>query len=559
MGPEKLLKMDLSADCDDIQNSAVKEDVSDVVKVIRFVEKSGLALSKVARAMSFKELKQIKKSGACLKKKHFKVVTIPLQPHETKRMWKNWKKLASKTKMSQESLLTAIKSMRDAGADHVEHLLKVGVFLGQKIEANRHPEQYVKHVVSKKGSASMIPSLSISSSKNSLVLSNVYKKKVEKLETDKSDVDKLVRTALETELRTHPVCVKVYLSDLKREAELKAKYPGLKIGRYSTCKGGDQSKVLKAWKKLLLKSGISDSTKAIAELAKIRLDKNSTKKKWKLVVIGSYLGRKLVLSHGEYRHPVDVLNYTLSSLEVPSKTSKRAYSQKEDKIILGEVAKTGDNHQTFDRIRELINRPKIAHIRRRYQILLKKNNNNKGKESEKVVKLPRIWSSDESCALIDCLMPNDSDRTTESIEAIKLHDIRKSGADKILAPRSLQSISNHWTFKLKPLLLRYHHGCHDEPWQASFLQYVIDNKIESVKSLNHKDVNANFPGLGASVISKFLADIRLRRAHGDAKTNNPVHVTAKRVIEYYREEDLKSDDKNDYSDLVVDHYCRGRY
>merc|ERR1739848_264182 len=95
--------------------------------------------------------------------------------------------------------------------------------------------------------------------------------------------------------------------------------------------------------------------------------------------------------------------------------------------------------------------------------------------------------------------------------------------------RTATAISCHWIQNLGPLLLQYHQGTINTPWKYFALQYIYENKLESVSDLKKHmtEINKSFPWLDALSITACYKSFY--------NSKNPFYEEAKTIMEKFKD------------------------
>ena len=190
---------------------------------------------------------------------------------------------------------------------------------------------------------------------------------------------------------------------LASRARIKTRFPKFYQGRFTA---EEDSIIYDNWNQLCQKCNISDPQKFHNYLCTKSNFTNSFERRHRNV-IGCYLGQGLVV----LRHASDVFFHAIQILN-PLRTG--TFTTDEDTIILDEVAKRGDNNETWKAIALLLNRDVSANgfssIRRRYRRCLMVKRQKTG-----------IWKLDEDRMLLESLF-KDRERTIETINSMTISD-----------------------------------------------------------------------------------------------------------------------------------------
>jgi hypothetical protein len=70
--------------------------------------------------------------------------------------------------------------------------------------------------------------------------------------------------------------------------------------------------------------------------------------------------------------------------------------------------------------------------------------------------------------------------------------------------RSLQSVSEHWNYKIKPTLLAYHSGRLHKQWRLKFLKYLVKKRIKSSQEADWAEAKVLFPDQNRMTMSDVM-------------------------------------------------------
>jgi len=141
------------------------------------------------------------------------------------------------------------------------------------------------------------------------------------------------------------------------------------------------------------------------------------------------------------------------------------------------VREGGRNNATFDKLSKILKR-RSRNIYEHYRLISKGNH------------LAGKWSFVEEKTLLTLLFNNKANSDFDFIESLSSRDL-KPIAEKL--SRSLASVYDHWSKKVKPILLSYHNGRLHKKWKYKFLSYLIELRIKSVQEIDWDDAKVLFP------------------------------------------------------------------
>ena len=146
-------------------------------------------------------------------------------------------------------------------------------------------------------------------------------------------------------------------------------------------------------------------------------------------------------------------------------------------MILNFVTKFGVNITMWKMLADELDRDPHS-LRSRYLSTLKNREHVTGK-----------WSieEDETCLQILFKGKNCDPDLIESITYRELQPVAEE------LDRQVNSISHHWEYRIKPVLLQYHHMCLFTNFKPPFFYYLIQQKIRAVQEIDWVDVKRHFP------------------------------------------------------------------
>ena len=320
-----------------------------------------------------------------------------------------------------------------------------------------------------------------------------------------------------------------HLSNRDSTRKIRNDIPNLTWGRFTL----DEDEVIKDnWKKLCSLCKIDDQEAFFEKVFSPDRYKTFAEKKQRNV-IACYLGQGLqVVRHASnvYHHAADVLNPDL----YPS--THRPYSPEDNKSILDEVKKSGDNKATWKRLSRRLNRTSLVHtwvwphIRDRYRDNLKVTGHKRGK-----------WTSDEDVILIEYLFKEKPLRieTIDSIQYSKLKNLRYELNRKPL------SIHNRYRRIIQPTLKAYHLGLLNKNWRYDFLKYIVQQDVKYVKQIQWKEGLKLFPAQTTISLSHELRHFN----------QHDLSASIKPHLDTFMNRDDYTDDQKGYRSKIVSVYC----
>jgi hypothetical protein len=390
--------------------------------------------------------------------------------------------------------LSAIQRIKGEKKEVKWKLTVIGSYLSQDFDYVRHSGQIVKHLlkgqrfIDTSGEPYWNTDIQAKSYIELVSLKSTFHQHIGDLRPLESEMDKIVMYILLKNVQTFYLNLIVTASQLREDPSIRQKYPKIKFGRFTSCKGGEKEVTSKAWSRLMIKAKIKEHQKVSEDILELksRRGTGSTASKWRLVVIGSYLSRSLPT----IRHAVEVLTVTLNSIY--PKHNIGSFTIEEDELILKEVEKHGAIPDTWHTLRIKLNRLNRTRIARRYEIIANRNCKKSGH-----------WNLIECKSLIDCIFPKANLKTVEYINNITARDIINSGAFMCIN-RTDSSIRKHWETFLKSILLRFHYGRLSTPWKYKFLKYLVKNQIMGQQEINFDQVTNIFPGIVSGLVGSWV-------------------------------------------------------
>jgi hypothetical protein len=368
------------------------------------------------------------------------------------------------------------------------HFKPTNTELSQDFDTVRHSGQIVKHLCNDQRFVDTSGDIQAKSYIKLVSLNSTFHQHIGDLRPLENEMDKIVLYIFSKKVQTLYLNLIMTLSQLRGDLSIKQKYPMIKIGRFTSCKGGEKEVTSKAWERLMIKSKIKEPQKVAAEIMALK-SRRGMASKWRLIVIGSYLSRSLPT----IRHAIEVLTVTLNTIY--PKHNIGTFTIEEDELILNEVEQHGAIPDTWQGLCIKLNRSNQQVIFRRYETIASRKSKKSGH-----------WSLIECKALIDCIFPNANLKTVEYINNITVRDIINSGTLKCIN-RTEPQIRKHWESFLKSILLRFHYGRLSTPWKYKFLKYLVRNKIMGQQEINWDQVSIKFPGIVCAVVASWVPSL----------------------------------------------------
>jgi hypothetical protein len=364
-------------------------------------------------------------------------------------------------------------------------------------------------------------------------VSEAFDEFIQRWNSTHSELDKAVEYILEKNPLIRCISLQVSLSSLRGMNEKTLnKFPELKIGSFTTFKGGEKDLIDDQWHCLNEGANLFEDTfkEELSLYLKIRRGSISYEYKWKALVIGTFLGGKLT----KIRHAQDVVECFMRKLILSGK-----FSVEEDATMMDYVKAHGFTNETLKVLAVKFNR-NVTTIRTHYNRISNKGNTG-------------AWSLNEETAMVDALFPNITTKNIAYIKLVKVCQINEAGILQIIQ-RPIQAIYHHWVTVLCPILIRFHCGLLYQPWRPQVLQYIIDNQIQSNQDIDLEEIEQIAPGISLGCIGQLMTQIALKT---DLQ-KMPFYLIAKSRIERYinpiRARSSSTDKK---IEAIISHYSKG--
>ena len=194
-------------------------------------------------------------------------------------------------------------------------------------------------------------------------------------------------------------------------------------------------------------------------------------------VLGCYLGQNLP----NVRAATSIFHFACKSILTQSKGK---YTKQEDDVILDFVTKFGVNKTMWKMLADELDRDPPS-LRSRYLNTLKSREHVTGK-----------WfiEEDETCLQILFKGKNCDPDLIESITYRELQPVAQE------LGRQVGPVTHHWDYRLKPVLLAYHHMCLFTNFKPPFFYYLIKQKIRVVQEIDWDKVKKRFPSQTTTVL-----------------------------------------------------------
>ena len=305
---------------------------------------------------------------------------------------------------------------------------------------------------------------------------------------------------------------------------IKKKY-GLQYGRFTP----NEDEVIKnKWNGLCGDCGIKNPMDLSRELL-MNVNSEDPLERKKLNVIGCYLDPDLKKA----RHATEVVHRAIyiSNYFVSGK-----FKPEEDKIILQEVQRNGNNIEVYKDLCLKLNRNPMRWValRRRYETLIQRKDFNSGK-----------WTIDEDKFMIETLFMN-KEPGIDALHSIKYSDYKNIQQIK----RRPKGAQDRYERYIKPILLKYHYGKLGCNSKYDFMRYVVENKITSVKEIQWKKVLQLFPCETRSSLNHVVDPIF--RCHKKSPLDH-LYLVLQEYLNNYDEKHL-TEDQIEYQSNIVGIY-----
>ena len=327
------------------------------------------------------------------------------------------------------------------------------------------------------------------------------------------------------------------ITSVRRIATKKSKI--LQVGRFTPY---EEEEIIKKWNGLCSDCGIENPLHLLNEL-KMKVSSKDRLERKQLNVIGCYLDPDLKKA----RHATEVVYRAIFLL---NKFVTGKFKPEEDKIILQEVERKGDNAEVFKDLCLMLNRNPIRWdtVRIRYICLLQSKDLKFG-----------TWTIDEDKFIIEKLFMN-KELEIATINLIGFSDYKNFQEIK----RNAKQVRAHYEGYIKPILLSYHYGKLDYNWKYDFLCYVVENKFTSVKEISWKEVLKLLPYQTRESMNNLLTlvfqrqnSLRLTLDHSlgrRARTQGEnLYLVVQREINDYKE-NVPTQDEIEYRSQIVKMY-----
>ena len=304
---------------------------------------------------------------------------------------------------------------------------------------------------------------------------------------------------------------------------IKKKSKKIQFGRFTP---QEDELIKRKWNDLCSHCGIEKPEDLLREL-EIKVSSKDRLERKQLNVMGCYLDPDLKKA----RHATEVVHraiYILNSFV----TGK--YTPEEDKIILDEVERNGDDIAVFKDLCLKLNRNPIwwKSVRTRYKYLLQRKDLKFGK-----------WTIDEDKFVIEQLFMN-KELGIDTINSI-VHSDHKSFQE---IKRNANQVQTHYEAYIKPILLSYYYGKMDYNWKYDFLCYVVENKITSVKEIQWNEVVKLFPYQTRQ--SMHIAQMHIFQQHSPL---DDLYLVVQEKLSNYKEK-YPTEEEIEYRSQIVEIY-----
>ena len=247
-------------------------------------------------------------------------------------------------------------------------------------------------------------------------------------------------------------------------------------------------------------------------------------------VLGCYLGRDLPF----VRHCADIFHRAVIVI-YPWKTG--TFDKSEDEVILKAVDKGGRNKETFDKLSKILRR-RAYNIYDHYNVIAVENHS------------AGNWSFAEDKTLLTELFKNKANSDVDFIESLSIQDL-KPIAEKL--SRSLKSVNERWTRKMKPILLSYHNGRLHQNWKYKFLNYLIERRIKWAQEVDWTEAKLLFPDQNTALMGFVMSHIVLKN-----KALPIYKVIRNRLPAFKRRDQFNSEKSRKYREDIVHDYNKVR-
>jgi len=242
-----------------------------------------------------------------------------------------------------------------------------------------------------------------------------------------------------------------------------------KMGRFTK---GETEMIQENWARLIAINNIHKPDELLEGLENIPLLNTSILERKLRCVVGIYLSQGL----GRERHYADVFTYAIQILKTQN---KGPFTPEEDRIIIEEIKKNGDLPSTWKEICLMLKRNVkfYCNIHNRYKNVLS------------VSKKSGSWAFEEDKLLLEHLFQGCGILSIDKVKSIKSEDFNNIKHIN----RPLKNISEHWSERIKPILLSYHCGTLRTYSRRKFLSYIMKTGIEYTQDINWEEVLKHFP------------------------------------------------------------------
>ena len=340
-----------------------------------------------------------------------------------------------------------------------------------------------------------------------------------------SELEKMVKYILSKNIRINDWNMKYSQYNSVISMGARRKKSGVNYCRFTP---HEDDVIKNKWDDLCCDCGIENSIDLSRKLLTNVNSKNVLERKI-LNVIGCYLDPDLK----KERHATEVIHRAICILN-NFVTGK--FKSKEDKIILQEVQRNGDNTEVYKDLCMKLNRNPIQWhaLRIRYETLIYDKDFNFGK-----------WTIDEDKFIIDTLFMN-KELGISGIHSINYSDYKNFQQIK----RKPSQVKPHYEIFIKPILLKYHYGKLGYNSKYDFMRYVVENKIKSVKEIQWKEVLKLFP---YETVHSLTHDVTSIFRYHKKSPLDDLYLVFQEYIKCH-DEKQPSEDKIEYQNNIVEIY-----
>jgi hypothetical protein len=331
-----------------------------------------------------------------------------------------------------------------------------------------------------------------------------------------SEVDRVVKYILDIDISVRFVSVKFStfthnnIYNCKRVANhIIENCPGLKFNRFSTSSKGDDGKIKENWENLIECARINDSLQCIQAFKE--LDEGERSNLLRQNVLGCFLAQGMA----DIRHPLNVFSRAVAILFL---WNDGKFTAEEDAVILSEAEKNGANRQTWKNLSQLLKRRHPYCIQVHYTLLTEGKNLKTGK-----------WTEADLRQLFNHLFSKEKCGTMGAVEYIQSLTTTAFSESAEVLGRLPYNVFRYWTGCIKPVLLSYHSGTLHKEWKKDFYEYLIKNKVFSVKDIDWQDVRKHFPDKSSS--SMMIWNLRVVT---NKDTDQPLYLALEDYLPTYK-------------------------